>query len=155
MIARLFFPDAVTGAEGGSEDGRGVDDGSWLAGAVVSLSEAAVVGSTSGIALDLPFLLVGVDGRSSGLVEGCDVGVAVVESEGSATGVTTGRVDVELSARAGTTGSVTVDRDGVALTAAVVDDVTELVLLFLDFFFFSPTIDDDSELASFGFCFKS
>ena len=47
------------------------------------------------------------------------------------------------------------DRDGAALTAAVVDDVTELVLLFLGFFFFSPTIDDDSELASFGFCFKS
>ena len=73
MVARLFFPGAVAGAEGGSEDGRGEDDGSWLAGAVVSLSEAAVVGSTSGIALDLPFLLVGVDGRSSGLVEGCAV----------------------------------------------------------------------------------
>ena len=154
MVARRFFPDAVAGAEGGSEDGRGVDDGSWLAGAVVSLSEAAVVGSTSGIALDLHFLLVGVDGMSSGRVEGCAVGVAVVESEDSATGFTTGRVDVEVSARAGTTGSVTVDRDGATLTAAVVDDVTELVLLFLGFFFFSPTIDDDSELASFGFCFK-
>ena len=116
-----------------------------------------------GVALDLFFLVTGVDGASTESAGGwtvdgsVSVAAAALSSDttrGSATveGVSTDMVVDWAGASSTAKDNVLPDGPGVPDSVDIEDRPLALLLLG---FFFSPVIDDDTVFDSFGFCFKS
>ena len=103
-----------------------------------------------GAALDLLFLLAGVDGSLAAGIEDSAASEATGEPE---TGSVLGGGTTELFGRMSEESATAVDCSGAVSTAG--DATAESATLFFACFFFAPVIDEDTASDSFGFCFRS
>lgn len=101
------------------------------------------------------FLLAGVVGGSDELTTASIWGTTAGEIGASFTDAVVEPEVVETSATGAGDSEIMADSAGRVSTVEVAGELAELTVLFLCPFAFSPFIDEDTALKSFGFCFKS